>query len=139
MRAGVYGPVMLKQGKPWPDFLVGIILAGVMIAIFATTSKFGLSESWGDALAYSFMAFVIVIGVLRPVWRHGAFWGWLTAALVAHVIGLIAFEQGFPEFARRLRGIPLGFVFLAEAVVIAVLLARKFRSQTTGNSHSADI
>jgi hypothetical protein len=135
---------MLKKGKPWPDFLVGMILAAVMIAIFATASRFGVSEPWGDATAYTFMAFVMVTGMLRSVWHHAVFWGWLAAIIVAHVIGLIVFEQGFPEFARRFRGIPLGLSFLVEAVVIAALLAKKFRPPKEGTairrtSNSGDV
>ena len=117
--------------KTLPNFLVGMILAAIAIVILKTADTLGVSEPWGDATVYTFMVFVMVTGMLSPAWRRREFWGWLTAIFVAHVIGLTVFEQGFPDFARRFHGIPLGLAFMAEGLVIAALLARKLRGLRT--------
>jgi hypothetical protein len=122
---------MSEAKKQWPNFLVGMILAGIAIAILKTADTLGVSEPWGDAIVYTLMVFVIVTGILDPAWRRKKFWGWLAAVFVAHSIGVTVFEQGFPDFARKFHGVPLGVAFMAEAVLIAALLARKLRTPKT--------
>jgi len=128
---------MSGEKKQWPNFLVGTILAAIAIAILKTADTFGVSAQWGDAIAYTVMVFVIVTGILDPAWRRREYWGWLAAVFVVHSIGVTVFEQGFPDFARRFHGIPLGVIFMAEAVLIAALLAKKLRRPKMDSSKSS--
>jgi hypothetical protein len=104
-----------------------MIIAGIMIAVAEMAGAFGASPFRTDAIAYTVLMFFIITGMLRPAWRRGAFWGWLGAAFVAHVFVVIGLEHGFPAFARRFSGIPLGLAFMAEAIGITGVLSRKLR------------
>ncbi|MGA3197711.1 MAG: hypothetical protein ABSD39_22165 [Terriglobales bacterium] len=118
---------MSEKTEQWPNLLVGMVLAGIAIAIAETATALGVGESWIDPIVYTFIVFVMVTGMLSPAWRRKEFWGWLSAVFVVHAIGMTIFEQGFPSVARKFDGISLWLACMAEALVIAALLARKLR------------
>ena len=69
--------------------LEGVIVFGSTACAYAFSVVFGLTAMWEDALVYTVLVFATVIAVLRPAWKHGAFWKGLAVMFTGHTVILL--------------------------------------------------
>ena len=93
-----------------------------MAATIAAVRTADVYQEWEVPSVYTVIVFVSVVTSLRPAWGRPSFWRALTAAFLAHVLGIFFAIREFPAIRTGFHGLILLIPGIVESLLIASFL-----------------